>query len=125
MITRVKIFVEEDFVGEMRIKQNPREYWQNFIDAAGQDPTLVLINKNNQNIPSEGMSYIDGNFITSEDSNYTFINNNINIDFERFAFIVNNVYVASHDVSRSTMPNVMAAYQSNPSFIVSTEELTY
>ena len=121
MITKVKIFVEEDFVGEMRIKQNPREYWQNFIDAAGQDPTLVLINKNNQNIPSEGMSYIDGDFISSEDGNYTFIDNNISIDFERFALIVNNVYVASHDVSISTMPNVMAAYQSNPSFIVSIE----
>ena len=105
----------------MIIKDNPREYWQKYITAASQSPLLVKIEQI-QLIPSEGMSYIDGNFIPSEDGNYTFIDNNINIDFERFALIVNNIYIASHDVSISTMPHIMAAYQSNPSFIVSIEE---
>lgn len=119
MATQVRILVEEDYVGDIYVKDNPREYWQKYVDAVQQNPTLVLINKNNTTIPVEGMIYQNKTFISSN-ANENFIINNISPDFERFALIVNNVYVASHDVSVSTMPNVIAAYQSNPRFEIST-----
>lgn len=122
MITSVKIFVEEDFVGEMRIKENPRAYWQKFIDAAKETPTLVQLNKVENQIPVEGMLYVDNAFLPSTDGLSTPISNNIGSDFERFALVVNGVYAASHDVSISVMPNVMAAYQSNPRFTVTAVE---
>lgn len=123
MATQVRILVEEDYVGDVYVKENPREYWQKFIDAASQNPTLVLIDKSNETIPVEGMIYQNGIF-TSSDLNESFIPNNITEDFQRFALIVNNIYVASHDVSISVMPNVIAAYQSNPTFVVNTAEIT-
>ena len=123
MATQVRILVEEDYVGDVYVKDNPRAYWQKFIDAASQNPTLVLIDKSNETIPVEGMIYQNGIF-TSSDRNEIFILNNITEDFQRFALIVNNIYVASHDVSISAMPNVIAAYQSNPTFVVNTVEIT-
>jgi hypothetical protein len=122
MITSVKIFVEQDFVGEMRIKENPRVYWQKFIDASKETPTLVQLDKNADQIPVEGMLYVDNVFLPSTDGLSTLIRNNIRFDFERFALIVNGVYSASHDVSISVMQNVIAAYQSNPTFTVTTVE---
>ena len=119
MITQVRILVEDEYVGAMSIKENPRPYWQKFIDAAKQNPTLVLIDKTSQTIPVEGMIYQNENFVSS-DLNESFIPNNIGADFERFALVVGDVYLASHDVSISTMPGVLAAYQSNPTFVVST-----
>jgi len=123
MATQVRILVEEDYVGDVYVKDNPRAYWQKFIDAASQNPTLVLIDKSNETIPVEGMIYENGAFASS-DLNERFIPNNIAEDFQRFAFLVNNVYAASHDVSISAMPNVIAAYQSNPTFVVNTVEIT-
>ena len=123
MATQIRILVEEDYVGDVYVKDNPREYWQKFIDAASQNPTLVLIDKSNETIPVEGMIYQNGIF-TSSDLNESFIPNNITEDFQRFALLVNNVYAASHDVSISVMPNVIAAYQSNPTFVVNTVEIT-
>jgi hypothetical protein len=123
MATQVRILVEEDYVADIYLKENPREYWQKFIDAASQSPTLVLIDKSNETIPVEGMIYENDAFASS-DLNESFIPNNITEDFQRFALIVNNIYVASHDVSISVMPNVIAAYQSNPTFIVNTAEIT-
>jgi len=120
MTTKVQIYVQEDYVGDMIIKDNPRQYWQNYIDAAGQSPKLVQIDKNDL-IPSEGMLYLNDTFSESSEGMHTLINNNIGIDFERFALIVNDTYIASHDVSISVMPHIIAAYQSNPSFIVVTE----
>jgi hypothetical protein len=121
MITKVKIYVEEDFAGEMYFKENPREYWQKYLDTCKQNPIVVLIEKNNQVIPVEGMIYQNQNFLDSV-SGKTFIPNNIQPDFERFAFIVDGVYLASHDVSISSMPSVIAAYQSNPRFVITVEE---
>lgn len=122
MITQVRILVEEEYVGDIYIKENPREYWQKYINATQQNPNLILIDKSSQTIPVEGMIYENGVFV-SPDLNKSFILNNITQDFERFALIVNNVYVASHDVSISAMPNVIAAYQSNPTFVVNTVEI--
>ena len=121
MTTKVQIYVEEDYVGDMIIKDNPRQYWQNFIDAAGQSPLLVQIDKTANQIPSEGMLYVENEFLPSADSLSMPINNNIGFDFERFALIVNGTYMASHDVSKSTMPHVIAAYQSGSTFTVVTE----
>jgi hypothetical protein len=69
------------------------------------------------------MIYQNGSFISSE-LNESFIANNIAEDFQRFALVVNNIYAASHDVSISSMQNVIAAYQSNPTFVVNTVEIT-
>ena len=123
MHTQVRILVGEDYVGDVYIKENPREYWQKFIDAAKEEPTLVLLDKDSQTIPVEGMIYQNGSFASSE-LNENFITNNITEDFQRFALIVNNIYAASHDVSISSMQNVIAAYQSNPTFVVNTVEIT-
>jgi hypothetical protein len=123
MTTQVRILVGEDYVGDIYVKENPREYWQKFIDAAKQEPTLVLLDKDSQTIPVEGMIYQNGSFISSE-LNESFIANNISGDFQRFALVVNNIYAASHDVSISSMQNVIAAYQSNPTFVVNTVEIT-
>jgi hypothetical protein len=123
MTTQVRILVGEDYVGDFYIKENSREYWQKYANAAKENPTLVLIDKDSQTIPVEGMIYQNGSFISSE-LNERFIANNITEDFQRFALIVDNVYAASHDVSISTMPAVLAAYQSNPTFIVNTVETT-
>jgi len=123
MHTQVRILVGEDYVGDFYVKENPREYWQKFIDAAKQEPTLVLLDKDSQTIPVEGMIYQNGSFVSSE-LNENFITNNITEDFQRFALIVNNIYAASHDVSISVMENVIAAYQSNPTFVVNTVEIT-
>ena len=123
MHTQVRILVGEDYVGDVYVKENPREYWQKFIDAAKQEPTLVLLDKDSQTIPVEGMIYQNGSFISSE-LNENFIANNITEDFQRFALIVNNIYAASHDVSISSMQNVIAAYQSNPTFVVNRVEIT-
>jgi hypothetical protein len=123
MTTQVRILVGEDYVGDIYVKENPREYWQKFIDAAKQEPTLVLLDKDSQTIPVEGMIYQNGSFISSE-LNESFIANNISGDFQRFALVVNNIYAASHDVSISSMQNVIAAYQSNPTFVVNAVEIT-
>jgi len=123
MVTQVRISVGEDYVGDFYIKENSREYWQKYAKAAKENPTLVLIDKDSQTIPVEGMIYQNGSF-TSSELNESFMANNITEDFQRFALIVDNVYAASHDVSISTMPAVIAAYQSNPTFIVNTVETT-
>ena len=81
MVTRIRIFVEEDYVGEVFVKENPRKYWQNFIDAASQNPTLVYIEKTSQSIPVEGMIYENGSFVRSENGE-DFIINNIADGFE-------------------------------------------
>jgi hypothetical protein len=121
MITKVRIFVEDDYVGEVSIKENPRQYWQNFISAANQNPTLVYIEKTSQSIPVEGMIYENGVFVKSQ-TGEDFISNNIAEGFERFALVVDNVYLASHDISMDNMPGVFEAYQSNPRFVVVVEE---
>jgi hypothetical protein len=122
MVTQVRILVEDEYVGAMSIKENPREYWQKFVDAAKENPTLVQLDKEAGQIPVEGMLYVDNAFLPSTDGLSTLIPNNIGYDFERFALVVNGVYSASHDVSISVMPNVIAAYQSNPTFTVTTVE---
>jgi len=66
MATQVRILVEEDYVGDVYVKDNPRAYWQKFIDAASQNPTLVLIDKSNETIPVEGMIYENGAFASSD-----------------------------------------------------------
>jgi hypothetical protein len=123
MATQVRILVGEDYVGDFYIKENSREYWQKYANAAKENPTLVLIDKDSQTIPVEGMIYQNGSFVSSE-LNENFIANNIAEDFQRFALVVNNIYAASHDVSISSMQNVIAAYQSNPTFVVNTVEIT-
>jgi len=123
MATQVRILVGEDYVGDFYIKENSREYWQKYVNAAKENPILVLIDKDSQTIPVEGMIYQNGSFISSE-LNESFIANNIAEDFQRFALVVNNIYAASHDVSISSMQNVIAAYQSNPTFVVNTVEIT-
>jgi hypothetical protein len=120
-VTKITIFIEEDYVGDVFVKENPREYWQNFIDAASQNPTLVYIEKTGQSIPVEGMVYENGRFVISENGQ-GFISNNIAHGFERFALVVDNVYKASHDISVEKMPGVFEAYHSNPRFVVSLEE---
>jgi hypothetical protein len=119
MATQVRILVEEDYVGDIYVKDNPREYWQKYVAAVKQNPTLVLIDKNNETIPVEGMIYKNGAFIAS-DLGESFTPNNIGKDFERFALVVNDVYLASHDVPIFSMEAVIAAYQSNPRFVVNT-----
>ena len=123
MAIQVRILVGEDYVGDFYIKENSREYWQKYVNAAKENPILVLIDKDSQTIPVEGMIYQNGSFISSE-LNESFIANNIAGDFQRFALVVNNIYAASHDVSISSMQNVIAAYQSNPTFVVNTVEIT-
>jgi hypothetical protein len=123
MATQVRILVGEDYVGDIYVRENSREYWQKYVNAAKENPILVLIDKDSQTIPVEGMIYQNGSFISSE-LNESFIANNIAVDFQRFALVVNNIYAASHDVSISSMQNVIAAYQSNPTFVVNTVEIT-
>ena len=123
MATQVRILVGEDYVGDIYVRENSREYWQKYVNAAKENPILVLIDKDSQTIPVEGMIYQNGSFISSE-LNESFIANNIAEDFQRFALVVNNIYAASHDVSISSMQNVIAAYQSNPTFVVNTAEIT-
>jgi len=123
MATQVRILVGEDYVGDIYVRENSREYWQKYVNAAKENPILVLIDKDSQTIPVEGMIYQNGSFISSE-LNESFIANNIAEDFQRFALVVNNIYAASHDVSISSMQNVIAAYQSNPTFVVNTVEIT-
>lgn len=111
----ITTFVENEIVSTTKISDNPVSFYQKIVNAAKNNPTLVEIT-NMENYPVEGMRFENGEFIETED--LKFISNPNLANSHTFAFIVDNVYVATQGFDVPEMLGNVAAYQSNPTFEV-------
>ena len=115
MATSITTFVEGEHVGLTILPSNPLPFYQKIIDACKNNPTLINIT-NIENYPVEGMIFENGMFIETED--LKFISNPGVAGTHTFAFIVDNIYVATDGFDNEEMFKYVAAYESNPTFEV-------
>lgn len=113
MVTSMTVYVENEKVATMNLPENTPLFYQKIIDAAKNNPTIVEIT-NMENYPVEGMIFENNSFIETEELKFT-SNPNASNSYT-FAFIVDNIYVATQGFDSPDMLKWIAAYQSNPIF---------
>ena len=107
------IYVGDEKVTTMRFPDNPLNFYQKIINAAKNNPILVDMTSM-ENYPVEGMAFENNVFVETEE--LKFISNPNASNSHTFAFIVDNVYVATQGFDNPEMLMFIAAYQSNPRF---------
>jgi hypothetical protein len=114
MSKQIEVFVESDFVGNIKIGDELLEKFSPLLDAIGQSASIVDIT--GENLPVIGMKYSEQKF--KETSKLKFEVNAYPSNIKVFGFLVDSTLVAIQILISPQMDNLIAAFLSNPSLRV-------